>query len=113
MTKLYDYFDQIILIKRILKKYKENNKELEKLIEELERALCILQNFNQQLEEEMKSLWFELEIVNSIKLSENRVEFTNKELVEINNIIDKMDKLMLDQEKNITDDYWVQKSWYS
>ncbi len=60
----------------------------------------------------MKSLWFELEIINAMKLSENRPHFSNKELNELANIVEKMRVLILNQENNIPDDYWNQKSWY-
>lgn len=85
---------QLLLFKQIISKYNNNQVSLNSLISRIEELLDVLQEIDSTLHEEVKSLWFDIEIINSIKLADQEIlnlednKEINTILISIENLVD-------------------------
>ncbi|MGX6960779.1 MAG: hypothetical protein ACIPMY_06210 [Rickettsia endosymbiont of Pentastiridius leporinus] len=84
---------QLLLLQQITSKYINNHISLNIFIAKIEELLDLLEEFDDIWHENIKALWFDLEVINSIKLV-NQEQFTQNDLQKINNITSSIEKLI-------------------
>ena len=105
----YYYINKIFLIQAAIRDYKNNLINLQNLITKIEELLDLLENYDALWCQEIKSLWFSLEIKYAMVLSENRSNFSTQEEQEIEKVVDEISQIIEKKVKDIPEDYWYQK----
>jgi len=84
---------QLSLLKKIIQNYNQN-KSLNNLISDIESLIDLLVGLDEAWEEKVRTLWFDLEIIYSMKHSTQSLVLTNEEISEINTILNNLSKLI-------------------
>jgi len=90
---------QIDLIEKKIKYFLENKIYINMLINDLESLICHIKKPNQTWFKNFDDLIWDLEVLYACKLDENHVEFTKKEFLQIQEIIEKMKTLVEEYKK--------------
>ena len=114
MNILSDYqIRQLLLLEKIIIRYHDNNVVFINLINQIEALIDLLEDIDQVWYEQIKSLWFELEVIYAMKSA--NVEdggtpyFDKKELKDIDTIFTKLQNLIEVKINLIPQNYWDQR----
>lgn len=84
---------QLLLLKKVIQNYNQN-KNFNNLISDIESLIDLLVDLDETWEEEVRTLWFDLEMISAMKYSTQDLYLTNKEVIEINTILSNLNKLI-------------------